>query len=291
LETIITSEKIDLIIFTCQGREHLLLKSYASFKSVCDYQFGKTILAIDGPVDSSIITEIKPDLVMQHTERRGYVNSIAQTVKVITSPYFFWLEDDWSFNQKIDLPYLLSQLQQNNNWAEIVLSKYGPLSDEMKLHPLVDNLYQSIYGFSANPAICNAGLIQDAFNKLANATKGDTLGEDGFENFLSKKFETENIKCVILDPVDQESLSHEGYLESTPRNWHMTNSLNAKTKAHLLTIPPPSFARRCYMVIKLFKTFASLATRQLSNNKVYEYCFRVIATAVSLKNDDSQKTS
>jgi hypothetical protein len=276
---------IDLIIFTCQGREHLLLKSYTSFKSVCDYQFGKIILAIDGPVDPSIIAEIKPDLVIQHPERRGYVNSIAQTVKVITSHYFFWLEDDWSFNQKIDLPYLLSQLQQNNDWAEIVLSKYGPLSDEMKLHPLADNLYQSIYGFSANPAICNTWLIQNAFNMLASSPKGDTLGEDGFENFLSKKFEVENIKCVILDPVDQKSLSHDGYLESTPRNWHMTNSLEKKTKAHLLTIPPPSFARRCYMVLKLFKTFTFLAVRQLTNNKAYEYCFRVITTAMSIKND------
>jgi hypothetical protein len=211
LETIITSEKINLIIFTCQGREHLLLKSYASFKNACDYEFGKIILAIDGPVDPSIIAEIKPDLVIQHPERRGYVNSIAQTVKVITSPYFFWLEDDWSFNQKIDLPYLLSQLQQNNDWAEIILSKYGPLSDEMKLYPLADNLYQSIYGFSANPAICNTGHIQTAFTKLAN--KGAILGEEGFEVFLWKKFEAENIKCAILDPVDQQSLSHEGYLE------------------------------------------------------------------------------
>lgn len=279
------SENISLIIFTCQGREHLLLKSYASFKSVCDYEFDKTILAIDGPIDSSIIAEIKPDLVIQHTERRGYVNNIAQTLKLINSPYFFWLEDDWSFNQQIDISYLLSQLQQNNDWAEIVLSKYGPLNTEMKALPLTNNLYKSIYGFSANPAICNTSHIQNAFNKLANAPKSDTLGEDGFENFLSKKFEAENIKCVILDPVDQESVSHEGYLESTPRNWHMTNSLNAKTKAHLLTIPPPSFARRGYMVLKLFKTFISLAVKQLTNNKAYEYCFRVIATAMSVKND------
>jgi hypothetical protein len=274
---------ITLVIFTCQGREHLLLKSYASFKAVCDYKFDKTILAIDGPVDTAIIAEINPDLVIHHTQRRGYVNSIAQTLKVVTTSHFFWLEDDWSFNQQIDLNYLSKQLQNHTDWAEIVLSKYGPLPAEMKVNPLIDDLYQSIYGFSANPALCNSQHIQTAFTALQASPKGDTLGEDGFENFLTKKFAAENIKCVILDPVDGLSLSHEGDLESTPRNWHMTNSLATKTKAHLLTLPPPSFARRCYMILKLFKTFSILAVRQLTDNKVYEYCFRVIATAMSLK--------
>lgn len=277
---------ITLVIFTCQGREHLLFKSYASFKSICDYEFNKTILAIDGPVDASVIAEINPDLVIHHTQRRGYVNSIAQALKVITSPYFFWLEDDWSFSQKTDLNYLLNQLQNNADWAEIVLSKYGTLQAEMKINPLTDNLYQSVYGFSANPALCNSKHLQAAFLALQHAPKGDRLGEDGFENFLTKKFDAENIKCVILDPVDGLSLSHEGDLESTPRNWHMTNSLAIKTKAHLLTLPPPSVARRCYMILKLFKTFSILAIRQLTNNKVYEYCFRVIATASSLRTDD-----
>ncbi len=276
----------DLVIFTCQGREHLLYKSYASFKSVCNYEFNKTILAVDGPFDASIIAEINPDLIIHHTQRRGYVNSIAQALKVVTSPFFFWLEDDWSFHQNINLHYALKQLKNNVDWAEIVLSKYGPLSAEMKTHPLTDNLYQSIYGFSANPALCNSHHIQTAFMALQAAPKGDKLGEDGFENFLTKRFAVENIKCVILDPVDGLSVSHEGDLESTPRNWHMTNSLATKTKAHLLTLPPPSFARRCYMILKLFKTFSMLAFTQLTNNKVYEYCFRVIATATTLKNHD-----
>lgn len=277
---------IDLVIFTCQGRENLLLKSYASFKSLCNYEFDKTILAIDGPVDDSIIASINPDLVIYNTQRRGYVNNIVQALKMVTSPFFFWLEDDWNFNQQIDLNYLSSQLQNNADWAEIILSKFGPLSAEMKVSPLAGNLYQSIYGFSANPALCNSNHIQTAFIALQAAPKGDKLGEDGFENFLTKKFAVENIKCVILDPVDGVSLSHEGDLESTPRNWHMTNSLATKTKAHLLTLPPPSFTQRCYMMLKLFKTFSMLSVKQLTNNKVYEYCFRVIATAKSLKNDD-----
>jgi hypothetical protein len=276
----------DLIIFTCEGREHLLQKSYESFSKACDYPFRKTILAIDGRISPKVIDTIQPDIIVQSYNRKGYVHNIISALKQVDAPYFFWLEDDWKFNSSIDIPFLMGTLKKNKDWAEIVFSQAGPLKPEAKLHPFGNNMYQTIFGFSANPCICNSAHLKSTFTLLAESPKGGKLGEDGFENFLSRAFEKENIKCVILDPVDHLPISHEGYLESTPRNWHMTNSLESKTKAHLLTIPPPSIFRKLLMVLKLIKAFVNLSIGQLFNNKVYELCFRIITSAKTVKKDE-----
>ncbi len=277
---------ISLVIFTCENREHLLIKTAQSFSTACQYKFQKVILAIDGKIDPSAISQINPDVIIQYAQRRGYAHSISKALKIIDTPYFFWLEDDWAFHREIDPGFFVDTLVDHPDWAEIVLSKDGPLTAELKAHTLVNNLYQTPFGFSANPCFCNTKHLQSAFKLLEDSPKGDKLGEDGFENFLSATFEKQNLKCVIIDPVDHLIISHEGYLESTPRNWHMTNSLDEKTKAHLLTIPAPSVLRKLLMIFKLVIAFFKLAISQLFNNKVYELCFRIIAMSKTIKKDE-----
>jgi hypothetical protein len=277
---------VSLVVFTCEGREHLLHQTIKSFTAQCNFKFTKVILAIDGPVSPAIHALVKPDMIIQQYKRQGYVHMISRAIKTIDTPYFFWLEDDWAFKMPVAINGMLESLTGNQNWAQIILSKYGPLEADMKIDPLGNGLYQSTFGFSANPCLCNTKYIKDAFALLASAKKGDTLGEDGFENFLSRYFEKVQIICVIQDPVDGQPISHEGYLETTPRNWHMTNSLDEKTSEHLLTIPLPSFPRRLLMAGKLLKTFFVLATQQLFSNKIYEYCFRVIATSKTINKDE-----
>jgi hypothetical protein len=280
------TEQVSLVIFTCEGREHLLLNTLQSFYKQCAFKFDKIILAIDGQIDPKVIATVNPDAIIQHYQRHGYVHSIAKCLKVIDTAYFFWLEDDWTFNRPVDVPALLADLKKNDDWAEIVYSKFGPLSDDFKVHPLRNNLYKTTFGFSANPSLCNTKHLQSAFSLLTIAQKGDKLGEDGFENFLSKTFDKQNIKCVIIDPIDHLPISHEGFLESTPRKWHMTNSLESKPTAHLLYIPKPSVYRRIKMIIKLFIALLTLSIKQLFNNKAYELCFRIIAQAKRLKNGE-----
>jgi hypothetical protein len=275
-----------LVIFTCENREHLLSKTFQSFSAACDYKFQKVILAIDGKIDQSVISQINPDVIIQYNQRRGYAHSISKTLKIIDTPYFFWLEDDWVFHREFNDDYFFNTLANHSDWAEIVFSKDGPLNPESKINLLENNLYKSILGFSANPCFCNTRHLQWAFKLLEESPKGDKLGEDGFENFLTRTFEAENIKCVIIDPVDHLSISHEGYLESTPRNWHMTNSLETKTSNHLLTIPAPSLWRKLFMIVKLFVAFFKLSIDQLSSNKIYELCFRIIASAKTIKKNE-----
>lgn len=278
--------RVNLVIFTCSGREHLLLSTLESFKKHVDFRFNQTILAIDGEINTAAVQIINPDVIVQQLSRSGYVKNILNALKQINTPYFFWLEDDWKFHKKLDLEGLVNSLKNNEDWVEIVLSKNGALNEEQKVNNLTNNLYETTFGFSANPCLCNTQHLQSAFNALEKSIKGNKLGEDGFENFLSKKFAEENKKCVILDPVDQLQISHEGYLESTPRSWHMTNSIENKAKTHLLTIPVPSLLRRFMMIGKLLVMFIKLSILQLRNNKVYEYCFRVIRSSNSALEDE-----
>lgn len=276
-------EKVSLVIFTCEGREYLLHDTYNSFKKACDYPFAKTILAIDGKVNSSIVDHVQPDMVVQSPVRKGYINNILQALSGIDTPYFFWLEDDWKFNADVKLAPFIDLLNTNSHWLQIMYSKFGPLQADMKEQPLSGDLYKTPFGFSANPCICKTAFIREGFEHLLNAPKGDKLGEDGFENFLTRHFTQAGLISVIQDPVDHIIISHEGYLESTPRNWHMTNSIDHKTEEHLLTLPAPSAGRKLLMALKLIALFPKLAVKQLSDNQVYELCFRILASARSLK--------
>lgn len=275
--------KISLVIFTCEGREHLLKKSYASFMAACDHQFDQVILAIDGIIDTSLIPEINPDLVVYGIRRKGYVISIKNAIVHIQHPYFFWLEDDWSFHVKVDVHQYLGLLEAHDSWVEIVYSKYGPLTEEFKIEQLDQDIYQNINGYSTNPGFNRTSSIIEGFAAMDTADKMDGEKEMGFENFLTGYFSQKGLKCALIDPIIDTSISHEGYLESTPRNWHMMSSLEKKTERHLLIFERPSFARRLYMLFKLMKATIDLGFRQLFSDEIYELCFRIIALNISTK--------
>jgi hypothetical protein len=277
---------ISLVVFTCEGREHLLYDTIKSFKNACCYKFTKTVLAADGRVANEVIGLVNPDLVINSPNRKGYVNSIAQTLPSLTTEYFFWLEDDWTFHQRVNLDHLARELGQHDNWAQIVYSKTGPLEPAAKQEPVSMNLYQNIHGFSANPCLCNTATIQRAFAQLTMAPKGDKLGEDGFENFLTKYFKKEGIVCTILDPADSRGITHTGYLESTPREWHMTKSLDEVPVKVLNAMPVPSFWRRLLMAFKLTVAIPQLIVKQLFNNEVYELGFRLLASIKMVRKND-----
>lgn len=282
----LTNPCVNLVIFTCSGREHLLLGTFESFKKKVDFGFSQTILAIDGEINPAVVQVIKPDIIIQHFKRNGYVNSISKTLALIDAPYFFWLEDDWSFQEDVPLNLLLKEISRNTNWTQIILSKFGPLNNEQREKKLFGDLYETDFGFSANPSLCRTEHLRSAFGMLKIAVKGDVLGHDGFENFLTRTFNQAGLACVILDPKNNYPIKHEGYLETTARNWHMINSLETRTSEHLLTIPKPSIPRRLIMLVKLFMVFLSISFRQLFNNKIYEFCFRVITSADSAKKDE-----
>ncbi|MFN5473072.1 MAG: glycosyltransferase, partial [Pseudanabaena sp.] len=170
------SNQISLLIFTCEGREHLLPTTLQSLNKTCNYPFEHTILAIDGQYSNETIKIVKPKFIVQNYNRRGYIQSILNALKLVETDFFFWLEDDWVFTQEIDLQYLLEELNINPDWVQIRLSKTAPLSSGEKKNSLTDRVYESIYGFSANPCLCRTNLVYQGFDALKHESRDPTLG-------------------------------------------------------------------------------------------------------------------
>jgi len=271
---------VSLVVFTCEGREHLLAHTIKSFNRVTNYIYSTKIIAIDGKVNTDCFSLVQPDKVVQNYKRRGYIHSIINALNLVESDYLFWLEDDWEFTQSLDMDYLLNILKANDNLVQIRLSKTAPLTIEEKKEEIIPGIFNSIYGFSANPCLCRTALIKAGFQALLEAPKGSQLGFDGFENFLSRWYESNNYICAVLDPGSEPDVIHAGYLESTPRQWHMTSSLEDDAiKDHLYSMgEPPALWRRIYMLMKFIKVSAILSIQLLFNYSAYEFVFRIVTT-------------
>jgi hypothetical protein len=267
---------ISLLMFSCPGREHLLLRTYRAWKNIVAPMHEK-ILVLDGSYDEKGVSALGFDLILHAQRRRGYVTSIARSLPLVKSEFFFWLEDDWEPLSSIEIGHALEFLVANPRCMQVRWSKHAPL--DRSSGPLADGIYRSEAGFSANPCVCRTQLLREAFVDLEQAEKGHQPGQDGFENFLTRWCAAHDVTCAVLDPGDTPAILHIGYLESTPRKWHMTESLasSAETTSGSFATPAP-FWRRLLMILKLAIVFPRLAIRQLHDNSYYDLAFRIIAT-------------
>ncbi|MDB4907218.1 MAG: hypothetical protein JWO05_2002 [Gemmatimonadetes bacterium] len=266
--------RVALLVFTCEGREHLLEQTLASFSAACPYPFTRRVLVADGPVGPRAVEHASPDLLVQHPKRRGYVRSIADAIRQVEEEYFFWLEDDWEFAEPVRLEALLATLQAHGELAQVRLSKTGALTPAEKVNPLSGDTFESVVGFSANPSLNRTAHVAGGFAELALREKGKTLGEDGFENVLTRWCAERGIACAVRDGA---GVRHAGYLESTSRFWHMTASLDATEAEPLFALGSrPPFWRRALMLGKLARRASAVAARQLSDDAAYEVAFRFV---------------
>jgi|SRR6185503_1447668 len=219
--------KVSLVVFTCVGREYLLQKSFKSFIENCDFKFDKIIFAIDGKIDLSVIPLIDPDVVVQSVNRKGYVNNMIQATKLVETPYFFWLEDDFLFNQKVPLDYMLRTLELQEKWAGIFLSRTAPFTEvEKKIHHF-ENFYLPEFGYSASPTLCRTEHAKAALKALIEFPKNDDTKFIGFEPFMNDYFIANDISYALIDPCSSIShVTHIGQLENTGREYQMINSID-----------------------------------------------------------------
>ncbi|MEL6457015.1 MAG: hypothetical protein AAFQ91_02020 [Cyanobacteria bacterium J06621_15] len=269
--------QVSLVIFTTEGREYLLEKTYHSFLNSCDFKFNQVIMAIDGIVDQKIIKIVNPTKLVQNYKRTGYISSIVNALKMIDNQFFLWLEDDWLFSSKIDIHTLVNLLKNNSEWLQIRLSKTAPLMEQEKKLELCKGIFESIDGFSANPCICRTEYIEKGFKALQNSQLDERIS---FENFFSQWCNAQSIVCTVLDPGEAPMVIHSGYLESTPRQWHMTASLDGKVETYLSgmgnTDSPPPFWRKCLMLFKLILVSIKIAILQFWNLSFYDLAFRIV---------------
>ena len=101
---------LNVVIFTCKAREHLLVKAWESYAPILQSFNHRLILAIDGRLDQSVVNVVQPDVVIQSFQRSGYINSILNALALVDSEYFLWLEDDWVFDQSLKIEDALAVL-------------------------------------------------------------------------------------------------------------------------------------------------------------------------------------
>ncbi len=263
----------------------LVSNTYKSFISQTKYKFSKIIVSVDGNYDLSVLNEIAPDVILHQRNRKGYVYCILETIKLIDTEFFFWLEEDWSLSRQLNIENNLRIMAQHPDWAEVIYSKFA---DELSADyvPVGEgDLFISKYGFSANPCICRTAHILNAFKSFSEQSKPAI--EEGFEEYLTRFYKENGIKCIIEHSFEHAIVAHSGYLESTPRFYHMTLSTNPdkiyyrpatyyKTK--------PGIIRRLIMFCKLALVFIRISFLQFFKLSAYEHSFRIVTSSKNYDN-------
>lgn len=283
-----TNKKVSLVIFTCSGREHLLTRTITSFKKACKYSFSNTILAIDGQISPAVIDQVNPDIVLQSFKRKGYVQNITTALKMIDTPYFFWLEDDWDFSVEIPANDFLDLLN-DDKVSQVILSKND--LDDSSTH-YADNYYISFDGFSANPGFCKTEIIQLGFSEIAVQEKDNHTQLLSFETFLNDYTISKALITLRYYLNGGATVEHSGHLESTAREYHMINSIDTDKslidKEYISGFGSDkkiSFKNQIGLFFKLWLAIASLSIKLWSAREAYDFAFRIyLASLKKFKN-------
>jgi len=275
------SGQVTLILFTSEGREHLLNTSYPSFLKQNTFIFYETLLAIDGPFDLNAVPTVKPDRILQQCLRKGYISNIQAALDTVKTPYFFWVEDDFIFNKEAPVAHMLSVLK-DDTWAGLFLSRSAPLKESGKRVRYADDLYLMDIGFSVSPSLCNTQTVKDAFAALAASPKDESTRRMGFETFIDDYFVKNGYKYAVVDPGDVAHVDHIGHLESTPREYHMINSIDPELsdidKFYLSGLGKEgeiSLYNKLAMLPKLWYAILVLTFKVFRNRKAYDFAFRI----------------
>jgi hypothetical protein len=274
----ITPTSVSLVIFTCEGREHLLYDTINSFNKACSYQFNKIILAIDGPIKAEAIEYVNPDIIIQSPKRKGYVNSIINTLSAIDTPYFFWLEDDWEFPVEIPVDYFLEHLN-TPRILQIILSQNSFIET---YKDYAKTLYLSPGWFSANPGICNTELIKTGISEIKLFKNSETSPLAGFETVLSEYAALNNLATLIYFLNNEPTVNHSGAMESTAREYHMINSINEEKsligKKYISGFGYDrniSLKNKANMLFKLWLITFNISSKIWHSRKFYDFAFRI----------------
>jgi hypothetical protein len=276
----VVDKNVTVLIFSCEGREHLLQKTFKSFRNASPVAY-KSIVALDGPYENYPLSVINPDIIVQNFSRKGYISNIINAVMLVKTPYFFWLEDDWSFPHPFFIEELIEPLERDEKILQVVLSKY----DANKEVAYTNDYSISPYGFSANPCVCRTETIIDAFTQLVNLPKDESTKLVGFENYVTSYMYSAGLSSILKFRSGKAFVNHTGELESTAREYHMINSIDVdKSSINKEYISgfgyenKVTLSNKIFMAMKIFLSSISLAIKLLSSRKAYDFAFRFYQT-------------
>ncbi len=272
---------VTVLIFSCTGRAHLLKKTLVSFHQQCPFVFAETIYAHDGEMDPAAPGWVGANRLVQNCVRRGYVQSIMQALALVRTPYFFWLEDDWEFNEPVDLVRFRDAMETHNKWLQIRLSKVAPLPDFEQAALLeAPGLHRSGCAFSANPHLGRTEQLRAGFLSYYASPRTPA---NTFENFLETWVAQTQLVCVVLAPDGSlPSIQHTGYLESTGRQWHAAAAFDSvpatySSGLHGVGGVCAPLWRRVVLASRLVLTATQVAVRAFYRRSAYDLAFRFIS--------------
>lgn len=270
---------ITLVIFTCEGREHLLLRSFASFKNACSTVFAHSILAVDGKISQETMDAVAPDEIIQSPVRRGYVPSIIRALKNVNTGYFFWLEDDWEFPHNFTAESLMP-LFDDGRVLQLTLAKEN--RDETFSRYSEQDICINGNGFSANPSLCRTAMIKSIFDDAAAHKKDESTKFLSFEYFATNYAKGKGLISLIKYDDNRPFVNHIGELESTAREYHMINSISISPHAGsteyisgLNRYRKINFINRVGLFVRLYIATVYLSVKLFFSREAYDFAFRI----------------
>lgn len=266
-------ESANLLLFACEGREHLMRETYDTFRTHTDYTFDRTILAVDGGYEQKLIHHIQPDVLVQSPQRKGYVASVRRALPLVESEYFFWLEDDYRFNRDVDVGWMLDVLRERTSAIQLRLISQTLEPDQLS-DPVdnADDVYHSPFGFSCRPGVNRTADVKRAM--LDESPEGN----ENIEHHMIDWCEANERACLMIDPGEHPPISHVGHLEATSGQWHTTEPDEEWENPKLDTSSSentPDMRARLKMVVRLGVRVLYLALRQLSDDRAHSLSWRV----------------
>lgn len=137
-------KKVSLYFIT-DGRTELLEQTLASFHNSIAYPFFERFIVNDS-VEPDAITSVNNLAnfyslkVIQHEEKRGFAGVYDTAWKNISeeSDYAMGVEDDFLFNQKIDLAEMMFVLEYNRNLVQLCLKRQAWNEEEKKAGGIIE---------------------------------------------------------------------------------------------------------------------------------------------------------
>jgi hypothetical protein len=263
------AKSVDLLVFACEGREHLLNESIDAFKDHVHFSFAKTILSVDGKYEPQTIGKVNPDIVVQSRNRQGYAASIRRSLPFVESPYFFWLEDDYRIDSNIHLSIALDHLHRFEDATQIRF----PLSDENigEAFDSENSLYRSKVGFSCRPGINRTEDIKTAILEQSPGANANV------EHHLIDWCNAMDRLCLMKNPGDAPYASHIGSLEATSGQWHTTEPEEEweNPRDNTSSENTASSLSRFKMVARLVVRVIPLLIKQLNNDQAHRLAWRI----------------
>jgi hypothetical protein len=134
-----SNQKITVTITSCK-RIDLLKQTIASFLKTNTYPIYEYIVINDDPLSRDVVEDVFKDLnncrIVHNSVNYGLKKSLDIVFNMVTTDYFFHLEDDWYFEDKND--YIKNSLTLLENLPQVHQVWVRHAHDT--LHPIINNV-------------------------------------------------------------------------------------------------------------------------------------------------------